>query len=382
MLTDIHTLLTYYRENKKIFRKEALIFDIEASFLFIGGLIKMSQLRFRRKEKKYTEVYNTIIFKNKNVELTGLYTTIQACIDLEINTKGTDNEFTLSKKTLQHYCGYKDDKFKRIWNELKVAGYLKQYKIKNKDGKFIYEYELLDEPDLTLHHSLIQNEDGSIVPNIPKSKIEKLKKDMDKKPEGEKPPLEPEGEKPHSGKMGVYYNTSLNKVCMYVCKAKENFALSEKNKQEINSIKEKIPFDLFEEIIVDSKNKNKTFSYVIGTINNCIRGDILTLDKYIETKKNYKNTKTKKTESQRKQPKKPLTRFHNITDRTANYTPEELEALLQENQKKKFRSLDTEKDMANIDIPVAKVEDKSEEVEDHIEGKFKFKPNFNHSFEN
>ena len=92
----------------------------------------MTQLRFRRKEKKYTEVYNTIIFKNKNVELTGLYTTIQACIDLEMNTRGTENEFILSKKTLQHYCGYKDDKFKRIWNELKVAGYLKQYKIKIK----------------------------------------------------------------------------------------------------------------------------------------------------------------------------------------------------------------------------------------------------------
>ena len=334
----------------------------------------MTQLRFRRKEKKYTEVYNTIIFKNKNVELTGLYTTIQACIDLEINTKGTENEFTLSKKTLQHYCGYKDDKFKRIWNELKVAGYLKQYKIKNKDGKFIYEYELLDEPNLTIHHSLIQNEDGSIVPNIPKSKIEKLKKDMDKKPGVENPPMEPEGEKPHSGEKGGYYNNYLNKVCMYVCIAKENFALSERNKQDINAIKEKVPFDLFEEIIVDSKNKNKTFSYAMGTINNCINDGTLTLDKYIETKKNYKNKETKGTKIQNKQTKQRKTRFHNINQSFEKYTADELEDLLINNQKDKFKDLN-KNDIADITTDEVTSESHSTKVDGT------FIANFNHHFE-
>ena len=337
----------------------------------------MTQLRFRRKEKKYTEVYNTIIFKNKNVELTGLYTTIQACIDLEINTKGSDKEFTLSKKTLQYYCGYKDDKFKRIWNELKVAGYLKQYKIKNKDGKFVYEYELLDEPDLTLHHSLIQNEDGSIVPNIPKSKIEKLKKTMDKKPEGENPPLEPEGENPHSGKMGGYYNNSLNKVCMYVCIAKENFALSEKNKQYINSIKEKVPFDLFEEIVVDSKNKNKTFGYVMGTIDNCINDGTLTLDKYIDAKKNYKNKQTKDTKSKTKQNKGPKTRYHNINQSFEKYTSEELETLLKENQKDKFKGLNGK---SVTDAIPDEIINESCSVNTNVDGTFI--PSFNHHVEN
>ena len=305
----------------------------------------MSQLRFRRKEKKYTEVYNTIIFKNKNVELTGLYTTIQACIDLEINTKGTDNEFTLSKKTLQHYCGYKDDKFKRIWNELKAAGYLKQYKIKNKDGKFEYEHELLDEPSLTIHHSLIVNEDGSIVPNIPQSKIKKLKKDMDKIPGVENPPVVPEGDFSHSGKKGDYYNTFSNKVSEYVCVATEHFALTNKNKEFINSIKDKIEIDLFEEIVVNAKNKNKTFRYVTSTINKVIEKEIKTLDEFEEdldklkeNKKSKSNTKgSSLTQSKKSESSKPLTRFHNIKDRTKNYTPEELENLLRENQKKKFK---------------------------------------------
>ncbi|MBQ6631816.1 MAG: hypothetical protein IJH55_06880 [Romboutsia sp.] len=320
----------------------------------------MTQLRFRRKEKKYTEVYNTIIFKNKNVELTGLYTTIQACIDLEINTKGTENEFTLSKKTLQHYCGYKDDKFKRIWNELKVAGYLKQYKIKNKDGKFIYEYELLDEPDLTLHHSLIQNEDGSIVPNIPKSKIEKLKKDMDKKPGVENTPMEPEGEKPHSGEKGGYYNNLLNKVSKYVSVANENFALTNKNKEFINSIEDKIDLDLFEEIVVNAKNKNKTFRYVTSTITKAMEKGITTLSAFEDDLNTYKNNKSsrasKKSSVKANSTKQVKTRFHNINQSFEKYTPEELEKLLKENQEDKFKDLNTK------DIPAVTTDEITNEV--------------------
>lgn len=319
----------------------------------------MSQLRFRRKEKKYTEVYNTIIFKNKNVELTGLYTTIQACIDLEINTKGTDKEFILSKKTLQHYCGYKDDKFKRIWNELKSAGYLKQYKIKGANGKFYYEYELLDEPDLTLHHSLIQNEDGSLVPNIPQSRIEKLINNDHKKPGVENPPLQPGVENPHSGKMGDYYNTLSNKVCMYICKAEENFALTNKNKEFISSIKNKIEFDLFEEVVVNAKNKNKTFRYVISTINNSIKENVTTLDAFIEKRSTYKKSSSKPLTSSKgiksensinltrediiakqKHDLEVLSRknkSHNVNATFVNYTPDELERHLQESQKGKFR---------------------------------------------
>lgn len=250
----------------------------------------MTRLKFRRKEKKYTEVYNSIIFKNKNVELTGLYTTIQACIDLEINTKGTDNEFIVSKKTLQSFTGYKDDKFKRIWNELKQAGYLKQYKIKSESGKFEYEYELLDEPDLTTHHSLIIKDDGLVVPNVPKNKNNKLINEN--KPGVDFPPMEPGVDFPHSGEKGDYYNTFSNKVCMYVCNAEKNFSLTNKNKEYIESIKEQIEFDLFEQIVADTKNKNKTFSYVVGTINNLLKDNTVTLDAYLRAKENYKPKKS------------------------------------------------------------------------------------------
>ncbi|GAA0865965.1 hypothetical protein [Paraclostridium tenue] len=295
----------------------------------------MTRLKFRRKEKKYTEVYNSIIFNNKNLELTGLYTTIQACIDLEINTQGTDKEFIVSKKNLQHFCGYKDDKFKRVWNELKKAGYLKQYKIKAENGKFIYEYELLDEPNLTTHHSLIVKDDGSIIPNIPQSKINKLKNDSSKIPEVENPPLVPEGENPGSGKTGVYYNNYLNKVCMYVCIAKDNFSLTNKNKEYIESIKEKLELDLFEQIIVDAKNKGKTFRYVVGTINNLLKDNILTLDAYLKAKENYKPKKNK-IEKKGSTSTRKTTTAHEINQTYKKYEKEELEKKLKDSQKGKF----------------------------------------------
>ncbi|WP_312288213.1 hypothetical protein [Terrisporobacter sp.] len=317
----------------------------------------MSRMKFRRKEKKYTEVYNTIIFQTKDMELTGLYTTIQACIDLEINTKGTDKEFVISKKTIQNFCGCGETKFNKNWDALKKAGYLKQYKIKSENGKFEYEYELLDEPDLTTHHSLIVNEDGSLTPNIPKSKIEKLKNTLDEKPGGQNEGVKPGGRFVEGGKYGGYYKDSLGNVCRYVYSTKEHFALTNKDKELIETLEDKMDFDLYEQIIVDAKNKDKTFGYVKGIIKNCLDANITTLDAYIENNKNHvKTTKSKTQTTTNNKPSKTKTEESSnapantfkpsfqvkrnsqncINESFRNYTPVELERLLLESQKDKF----------------------------------------------
>ena len=56
--------------------------------------------------------------------------------------------------------------------------------------------------------------------------------------------------------------------------------------------------------------------------------------KYKESKKKAKSTPKEK---------KPLTRFHNINQRFDKYTPEELEKLLKDNQKRKFAKEDAER---------------------------------------
>lgn len=75
------------------------------------------------------------------------------------------------------------------------------------------------------------------------------------------------------------------------------------------------------------------------------------------------------------------TRYHNIKDRTSEYTAEELEALLFENQKKKYSKGET---INNITAAEVKSEDdKSKEIPSvDADDNFKFKPNFGHSFKN
>ncbi len=308
----------------------------------------MSRLRFRRKENKYTQIYNHIVFKNKNVELVGLYTTIQACIDLEMNTQGTENEFVLSKKTLQAFTGYKDDKFKRIWNDLKMAGYLKQYKIRDKEtGKFVYEYELLEEPDITTHHSLIINEDGSIIPNISNSKINKIQENIENENKEIINKL-PGGDFPHSGKKGVYYNNLLNKVCMYVEKTQKYFELREKDIELINSYKNNLSIDLFEELLLETINKNKSLNYFLSALKNTVANNIKTLEEYeihkenfianrSKSKKAYNNLTKKEYSTTRKSDfEHKRTKFHNFDESFTQYSEDELDEIIERSQREKF----------------------------------------------
>ncbi len=355
----------------------------------------MSRLRFRRKENKYTQIYNHIVFKNKNVELVGLYTTIQACIDLEMNTQGTENEFVLSKKTLQAFTGYKDDKFKRIWNDLKMAGYLKQYKIRDKEtGKFVYEYELLEEPDITTHHSLIINEDGSIIPNISNSKINKIQENIENENKEIINKL-PGGDFPHSGKKGVYYNNLLNKVCMYVEKTQKYFELREKDIELINSYKNNLSIDLFEELLLENNNllnkvcmyvektqkyfelrekdielinsyknnlsidlfeellletinKNKSLNYFLSALKNTVANNIKTLEEYeihkenfianrSKSKKAYNNLTKKEYSTTRKSDfEHKRTKFHNFDESFTQYSEDELDEIIERSQREKF----------------------------------------------
>ena len=63
-----------------------------------------------------------------------------------------------------------------------------------------------------------------------------------------------------------------------------------------------------------------------------------------------KAAKSKSKTTKPKQEKKLKTRFHNITDRTQNYTPEQLEELLKDNQKDKFNR-EQSKDQATPESP-------------------------------
>lgn len=145
-------------------------------------------------------------------------------------------------------------------------------------------------------------------------------------------------------------NTDFSKpdsnVCMYVDAARKYFdnAITSGDEFFIDSIKGKIDLDLFERVLADTRAKNKTFNYAIGTIKKSIDNNITTLNAFLENRKNYKPSK--KSADTNKKALAVKTRFHNINESFRNYSPEELTKLIKENQKDKF----VKKQSLNVDM--------------------------------
>ena len=109
---------------------------------------------FRKKKINFTMVSNSALDDDTlSLKAQGLYAKIQRYITIE--------GFKLYKNTLIKKCSDGETSFRSAWNELKDRGYLKQYKMKDSStGKWIYEYELLDEPDLSTPALVVINKNN------------------------------------------------------------------------------------------------------------------------------------------------------------------------------------------------------------------------------
>ena len=92
----------------------------------------------------------------------------------------------------------------------------------------------------------------------------------------------------------------------------------------------------------------KKFNYIKTLVNDFIKAGISSQEDLDRYNAKYKESKTTKPKQRDYAPK---TRFHNITDRTKNYTPEELEKLIKEGQKAKFER-EQSKDQATPESPL------------------------------
>ncbi len=94
-----------------------------------------------RKKKGFTMASNSVI-RNSSLSLKakGLYTLIQSYITCE--------SLEVTKAFLIKQCTEGEKAFDGAWNELKRSGYLKIHLYPAEQGRFRYEYELLDEADL------------------------------------------------------------------------------------------------------------------------------------------------------------------------------------------------------------------------------------------
>lgn len=138
--------------------------------------------KFRsRKEKPFTQVSNIALKDEKlSLKAKGLYALIQVYIDIP--------NFILYKSYLQKICIEGERAFESGWNELKDNGYLKQYKIRvyEKDNvgkvvvnRFVYEYELLEEPNLEQSAVTSINSNGEIIETKTTKKTNKNDKNVD-----------------------------------------------------------------------------------------------------------------------------------------------------------------------------------------------------------
>lgn len=112
--------------------------------------------RFRRKRTNFSQVSNTALHDDKlSLKAKGLYALIQSKITMP------DGELEIWK--FQRLCKEGEKAFQSAWKELKDCGYLKQYRMPTgKNGRFRYEYDLLDEPDLTTTGMINLNKYGEI----------------------------------------------------------------------------------------------------------------------------------------------------------------------------------------------------------------------------
>lgn len=95
--------------------------------------------KFRKKKYSFSMVSNHAI-RNESLSLRakGLYSLIQSYVTID--------GFVLYKGFLQAKCVEGSRAFDSAWKELKDRGYLIQYKLKDENNRYCYEYDLLDEP--------------------------------------------------------------------------------------------------------------------------------------------------------------------------------------------------------------------------------------------
>lgn len=117
---------------------------------------------FRHRRTNFSAVSNMALQDERlSLKAKGLYSLIQ-CYNGKPN-------YRLYKRNLLKLCKEGSKAFDSAWKELKDTGYLKIYRIPSGDNdRFIYEYDLLDEPDPNTPSLINLNKKGeTIAPKTP-----------------------------------------------------------------------------------------------------------------------------------------------------------------------------------------------------------------------
>lgn len=257
---------------------------------------------FRKKKVYFSQVSNTALRdKNLSLKAKGLYSLICSYITLE--------DFILYKDYLISLSSDKKDGFNRVWDELKSKGYLVQYSVRNDNGQYIYEYELLDQP------RELSPEEREAFEKKEANRIARNKR----KQENRKAKMQPQAEVPHMEEMQkstdgsstngastdgdtapinntdgintddnntnlkttttdvVVDNDVINEYTRYFDKKP-----TEMIKKKLAKYLEKFEVDAVTFAFEIASNKAKDFDYVIGILDNWNKESLYTFDQVYE----------------------------------------------------------------------------------------------------
>jgi hypothetical protein len=199
----------------------------------------MAESGFRKKMYAFAPIPHSVCQdKNLSDKALGMYCRIFSYIHIP--------NFELTKSFLMSVSPSGETAFNSEWKELKEKGYLKQFRICDKKGVFRYEYDLMDEPDLTTPYLINVGTNGEVTSD---SNSEKAEVDT---PQNHPPKNHPYGR--HTGGKIGYPNKNKQ---IRISNNKElnisNDIFNEKNLKNDNEVEE------IEEEKPQKANKRNTF---------------------------------------------------------------------------------------------------------------------------
>lgn len=125
----------------------------------------MAESGFRKKMYAFAPIPHSVCQdKNLSDKALGMYCRIFSYIHIP--------NFELTKSFLMSVSPSGETAFNSEWKELKEKGYLKQFRICDKKGVFRYEYDLMDEPDLTTPYLINVGTNGEVTSDSNSEKAE------------------------------------------------------------------------------------------------------------------------------------------------------------------------------------------------------------------
>lgn len=254
--------------------------------------------RITRKRTNFSQISNTIILdENITDKAFRIYSTIQACIDLDGKVMPDGGVFHLTKQGLiKKMANLMPEKtFNTHWSILQKSGYLKTRQQSIGKNKFNTMHEILDEPDTSTPYFILYTKAGEVAKT----------NDCNQRTPQKGTPVEKEIQRtPHSrtpvevgGHINTLSNNTLSSVVVVVnyTKPLAEYLGKEPSTNMINQLKDYDESMILLAIKQADEQGGKTFKYMLEILMAWKDKGIVTEEQVIQDNAKHKNNQKVKT---------------------------------------------------------------------------------------